>query len=337
MQLLSINKDTTLSDLYEEFGDALDRFLHLNGVKRVPKIGKAFIDRCNEMISDLSEVTYDQKISLLNGLTTDSDIFEYAALMDDIGWKILSACNTLPEMMRVPDSIRLQDSTEVMGNGESVPSGIYNKVMQFFKNGQEVNPSVFNEYSVATTPGAFDATVSTGSSGGTEVFQWFKIPWGEVTLHSSIDDSRIDFPVYPEELGDGVKANYTTMPEMLYQYEPWQIYQSSGPREMSFSFHFHRDMWTGDHRDGKANELIRACEANCYPEYKGSAVNSSIVTLYIHGNPIISGIMTSVTPHWSGPLGLDGFYLECKLDISITEVSETKLDFYTIKNKPLIG
>lgn len=335
MQLLSVDKNTTLSDLYYQLGDNLDSFLHLNGLNRVPKIGKAFIDKCKNDIDSTDDVSYSRRASLLNGLTTDSDIFEQAALMDDDGWKLLSASNTLPGKMRVPETVRLQDSTNVMGNGETVSSDIYNKVMSFLKRGENVNPSVFNTYSTSNSPGSFDVSVTAG--GYTDTFQWFNIPWGEVTLHSSLDDSRIDFPVYPNELQDPNKANFTTMPDMLYQYEPWQIYNSSGPRTLSFTFDFHRDMWTGDHRDGKANELIRACEANLYPDFKGSAVDVSTVTLYIHGSSVISGVMTDVTPHWDGPIGLDGWWLHCSLSITIVEVSKTPLNFKNVKNKPLIA
>ena len=127
------------------------------------------------------------------------------------------------------------------------------------------------------------------------------------------------------------------MPDLLYQYEPWQLYNSSGPRTNTYLFHFHRDMWTGDHRDGKANELIRYCEANCYPEFNGSAVNVPTVTLYIAGSPLIHGVMTQVDTTWDGPIGLDGYYLNCELSITITEVSETALNYNVIKGKSLIG
>ena len=147
----------------------------------------------------------------------------------------------------------------------------------------------------------------------------------------------MDFPVYPEELSESTLANYTQMPELLYQYEPWQLYQSSGPRSITFTFHFHRDMWTGDHRDGKANQLIRFCEANCFPEYNGSAVNIPIATMYIKGQAFISGVVTEVTKEWSGPLGLDGFYLECTLGISITEIAPQPLNYSTVRRLPLIG
>lgn len=335
MQFLEVKENTTLADLFKQVGDGVNKLLHLNGVKRVPNVGRAFIDMCTDAVQGTSDVSNEKRASLLNGVTTDSDIFEHTALMGDDGWKLFSTANTLPGFMRVPDEIKIPDSVQVMGNGESVKSSIYNKVMTCLKSNKPIDPSIFNNYSTSSVGTATTIASSAGGSG--DLFQWFKLPWGEVTLYSSLDDSRIDFPVYPEELGDSRKANYITMPDILYQYEPWQLYKDSGPRTQTYSFHFHRDMWTGDHRDGKANELIRACMANLYPEYRGSAVYTSYVIMYIHGQAAIRGILTDVTPHWSGPIGLDGWWLECKLDLTITEVSETPLNFNTVKNKPLIG
>lgn len=340
MKLLSVTENTTLSDLSRQLGSSLDTFLHLNDVERTPRVGKSFFDKCRELIYNTANVSSEKRATLLNGLTTDSDIFERASLLDSNGWKLLSSANTLPGMMKIPDGVSIPDSTNVMGNGESIQSSIYNKVMGYIKRGEDVDPSVFNTYNTSLTIRNVES-VSTAnwfsSTSSGDVFQWFGIPWGLVTLYSSLDDSRVDFPVYPEELSDGRKANYTTMPDMLYQYEPWQLYQSSGPRTQTYTFHFHRDMWTGDHRDGKANELIRACEANCYPEYKGSAVYTSTVTFYVGGSPLITGVLTDVNVDWSGPIGLDDWYLECKLSISITEVSDEPLNFYSVKSKPLIG
>lgn len=336
MQFLSLQDNTKLKDLTNIVGQKnLESVLHLNGLTRTPNIGKQFKDACDEIIGATTAVDVGRKIALLSGLTNDTDIFESAALMDDDGWKLLSSKNTLPGKLRIPSTMSLPDSVNVLGDGNPVPKSIFEKVSNDIRNSGAVDPSVFNTYSVANSPVSVSAKSMSG--GGANPMQWFLAPFGDITLHSSLDDSRIDFPVYPEELTDSVKANYTQMPDMLYQYEPWQIYSSSGPRTMPFNFHFHRDMWTGDHRDGKANELIRACEANCYADYKGSAVYTSIVTMYIFGKAVIRGIMTDVNVDWSGPIGLDGWWLECKLSFNITEVSQTPLNFNTVKAKGLIG
>ena len=334
MQLLKITENMTLSQLSDTVGDRnVESILAANNLKRTPAIGKQFQKVCNDAIASTQSVTPSRKMSLLNSLTSESDIFESVALQGESGWKLTSALGTLQNMLKIPDSITLPDSVSVMGNHQSVGNRVYKKVMKSLSETGKVDPGIFNEYTGVKNSqlASLAATVST------DPFQWFQIPWGKITLYSSIDGDSMDIPVYPEELSDGRTANYTQMPDMLYQYEPWQTYQSSGPRSNTYTFQFHRDMWTGDHTDGKANDLIRFCEANCYPEYKGSAVNVPSVTLYVAGSPLISGVLTSVNTKWSGPLGRDDWYLVCELELTITEVSETALDYSTVKKKNIIG
>lgn len=338
MKYLRISENTKLTELSDIVGNRnIDSILHINNLKRTPYIGQEIVKSANQAISSVaSEISWQRKSTLLNKLAGDSDLFELAATMSSDAWKVLSSKDTFPNMLKIPESVPLTDSTDVFGNGVGVPIAVYHRAMAQLASSEfnhRIDPSVFNEYSTIRP-----ATLQNPIGGyNADPFQWFKIPWGEVTLYSSLSGTSVDFPVYPEEVSDSIQANYSTMPDLIYQYEPWQIYNSSGPRSNSYTFDFHRDMWTGDHRDGKANELIRFCQANCYPRYNGSAVDSALVTLYIGGKPLITGIMTSVTTDWSGPLGWDHWYLACKLNISITEVSTQALNFDVVRQKPLIG
>lgn len=333
MQFLTLDKETKLKGFSDEVGSRnADYILAANSIDRSPNIGKKFYQSCEAAKKSTESITWRRKSQILNTFTQDSDIFETAALLGENDWKVLSALGTFPGMVKVPDSITLPDSVNILGNGQGVKSEIYNKAMKSLEEHNYVDPSIFNEYSNIK-----NSKIAEGASHSSSTFSGFNLPWGQVTLASSISDDSIDFPVYPEEISDSRKANYTTMPDILYQYEPWQLYNSSGPRTNTYLFHFHRDMWTGDHRDGKANELIRYCESNCYPEFNGSAVNVPTVTLYIAGSPLIHGVMTQVDTKWDGPIGLDGYYLNCELSITITEVSETALNYNVIKGKSLIG
>lgn len=333
MQFLTLDKETKLKDFSDEVGSRnADYILAANSIDRSPNIGKKFYESCEAAKKSTDNISWQRKSHILNTFTQDSDIFETAALLGENDWKVLSALGTFPGMVKVPDSITLPDSVNILGNGQGVKSEIYNKAMKSLEEHNYVDPSIFNEYSNIK-----NSKIAEGASHSSSTFSGFNLPWGQVTLASSISDDSVDFPVYPEEISDSKKANYTTMPDLLYQYEPWQLYNSSGPRTNTYLFHFHRDMWTGDHRDGKANELIRYCEANCYPEFNGSAVNVPTVTLYIAGSPLIHGVMTQVDTKWDGPIGLDGYYLNCELSITITEVSETALNYNVIKGKSLIG
>lgn len=337
MQFLKITENTTLSDLVKKVGNRnVETILAKNNLKRTPKIGSA-LKSLNDSVKNTVEsaVTWQKKTSILNTFTQDSDIFEEACTLGEQDWKVLSTLGSFPSMLKIPETIKLPDDNDILGNGIGVTTSIYKHVMTSLRTPpHEVDMTVFNSYSSTKDISLVDGPTSAGS--GSMFDQWFKLPWGDITLHSSLDDSSIDFPVYPEEMKDSRSATYTEMPDMLYQYEPWQIYQSSGPRSNTYTFKMHRDMWTGDHRDGKCNQLIRFCEACCYPEYNGSAVNTTRVTLYIKGQPLISGILHRADTAWSGPIGLDGFYLECELTLEISEISDTPLSYQTVKQKGLI-
>lgn len=332
MQFLKISNKLTLSELANQVGSRnVDSILALNGLPRTPKIGQAYEDKYNQVVQSTASVEPQTKLTRLNSMTSDSDVFETAALLNNDDWRYLEASGSLPGTLKIPETITLPDSTSIIGNGQPVSRTIYDKAIAELTVNMRVDPSVFNEYSSRKGSTIVDTTNSTGT------MQWFKLPWGLITLHSSISGDSIDFPVYPEEFEDGVQANYDNMPDTLYQYEPWQVYKSSGPRSNPYTFKMHRDMWTGDHRDGKCNELIRFCEANCYPEFRGAAVHTAIVTLYIAGKPLISGIMNSVKTKFEGPIGLDDYPLVCELQLTITEVSPESLNYTKVLEKGLIG
>lgn len=334
MQYILINKGTTLVDLADRVGDRnVETFLAINGLTRAPNIGEQFTSMVTNILSTGSIVDWQRKSTILNKFSGDSDIFEEAALLDNNSWKVLDALETFPNRLKVPETITLPSATDILGNGQGVDSRVYENAMNSLATQPHtIDPGIFNQYSTIQN------TQITGSVSQTSTnTTLFNLPWGNITLYSSLAGESVDIPVYPEELEDSIKANYTTMPDLLYQYEPWYVYQSSGPRSNSYTFHMHRDMWTGDHRDGKANELIRFCQAACYPEYSGSAVYSDTVTLYVKGSTLITGILTAVDVKWSGPIGLDGYYLEFELVLHITEIAEQALSNSVVRAKPLIG
>ena len=332
MQFLQIADNMTLKSLQERVGARnVDSVLTLNSLSRTPNIGRALNSLYESVDSTTDTVSSQRKISVLNTLTDDSDVFESAALLDDSGWKLLSEKGTMPGMLKMPSTVTLPDSTDVIGNTVAVSTAVYNKVMSYLKKDQPVDPVAFNEYSSRRGTQTFDV-VSVDNA-----IQWFNIPWGKITLYSSLTGRSLDFPVFPETYSDGYQANFDTMPDMIYQYELWYTYKSSGPRSNTYEFKMHRDMWTGDHRDGKCNELIRFCEANCYPEYNGAAVSISTVTLYVSGKPLIRGILTKVGVEYSGPIGLDDFPLVVTLSLDITEISTSPITHSTMQQRGLIG
>lgn len=337
MQYLTITKDMTIWQLANIVGERnVDAVLAANGLTRCYNIGEAFYNRIAELEAQGTTVDYRTKLNSLNQFVGDSDLYEKAALGTETDWAALAAYNCFTDAIQIPAEIKLPPSVGVLGNGIPVTPSVYAKCTEgLLSVTHSIDPTIFAEYNASYYGGAaVSDTLSMAPLDG--IYQCFVIPWGEVCLYSTLADEMLYFPVYPEDLDDGVSAKYDEMPEMLYQYEPWNVYKSSGPREITFTFHFHRDMWTGDHRDGYANKLIRSCQANCYPRYDGSLVNTALVTMYIHDQNYITGIMTDCKVQWKGPIGLDGFYLECTLSLTIREVSPQELNYTTVKNKGLI-
>lgn len=342
MKYVPITKDTTLSELISIVGERnIDYVLQANGLSRTVKIGEQLIDRTSNLDSNDLFTDYQTKLNVLNSLVSDSDVYEKAALGEDRDWYSLSKYGTFYNYIKIPDEIDIPVSSGILGNGEPISNDLYKQCADSLLGKRidternTIDPTIFNEYN-STVDTTYGLSVNSDKYKNVNPFQWFNLPWGKISLYSSVSGKSRDFPVYPEEYSDGYTANYDQMPNMLYQYEPWQIYKDSGPRQNTFTFMMHRDMWTGDHRDGLANELVRFCEANCFPNYAGSSVIAPKVTLYINGDNLITGVMTSCKADWSGPLGLDGYYLELKLTLDITEVSPEPLNYQTVLNKGLI-
>lgn len=336
MKYVSIYPNDTLSDLTERVGvQNVDQILADNGLKRSPKIGKQWEAICDQFKED-QEVSASRKISILNQFIDNSDIYEHAALSDSNDWKILSARNTFSDYLYVSDQLEssIPSSYSSLGNDVSVLPTIYKQVNSLLARNEDIDPNIFSVYNNMQDAGILS---NRETPQGNNPMSWFNIPLDKIALYSSLYNTYVNIPAFPEDLNDTRVATYTTMPDLLYEYEPWQMYQSSGPRVGRYAFHLHRDMWTGDHNDGKANELIRFCEAQCYPKYNGSSVISPTVSLYVNGNELITGVMTEVSVDWGGPLGHDFWYLDFTLTLSIIEVSSSALSYEAILAKPVIG
>lgn len=334
-RFLKVDSDITLSKLNNLVGRTnADLILAANGLKRSVNIGRQLIDK-QTAAKSRADVGIEDRISTLNSYLSSADIYEELATMSSDAWKVMKYTGTLMNMVAVPESVDLPGIPGMLGySTEVITKTLHDKVVNAIRFSREhvADISLFNKLSRSV------AVMNVGSSSkSADPFQWFKIPWGDMSLYSSISNQSVDFPVYPEEIQQNAQANYGEMPSILFQYEPWQTYESSGPRSEQYTFHMHRDMWSGDHRDGAANKLIRFCEANCYPDYNGSAVNTAIVTLFVKGVPLIRGVMTNQSVNWKGPIGSDGWYLEFDLSITIKEVSAIELNYHSVMNKPLIG
>lgn len=334
---LMVPDNMTLKDLASYVGSSsVNAVLNLNGLSRKRDVSGQVRDKVNSIVQSSPNVSWKRKQEILNLFSTDSDVFEYAATQGEDGWKVLDKSVTFADTLAIPETVEVVKYDDVLGNGKPVLSNVYKKVMNSLESTGKIDTSVFNDFSTMKPSSSKSRTYSNTSSVN-GIFQSFKIPWGDVTFYSSLSGSSVDIPAYPESVKDPRSASYTTMPDTLYQYEPWYLYSSSGPREVSFEFHLHRQMWTGDERDGLANEMIRFIQASTFPRYKGSSVLSDTCTLYVKGSPYVRGIVTATDVEWTGPIGLDGFYLEFTLSITFVEVSNKALNYDVVKSMPLIG
>lgn len=350
MQFLLITKEDTMVSISRIIGQQnIDLLLAENNLIRMPKIGQQWKDKCDNLIATTPNlVDASRKAALLNTLVDSEEAFEKACLMDEDEWKVFSAFMAFTDALRIPESLELPYSYKIIGaklgnvvaanignvkardagqqNVEPVDSNTYRVVMRELQLQGTISPGVFN--AVNTAPSMkVDATASIEKA----VPQYsYNLPWGKIQLYSTLLKEAIDFPAYPEPLSVTRTANYTAMPDIIYQYEPWIMYQSSGPREQSLQFHLHRDLWSGDHRDGQANKLIRFCEANTFPRYTGSAVLAPLVRLYVDGSLFISGVITNTSVDWDGPIGLDNWFLEFRLNLTIQEVSDVALNIDSV-------
>lgn len=340
MQYLLIDNDETFISMVRTIGQTTaNAVLAENGIQRTPNVGAAWKTKCDQIIEETpKDVTPQRKSALLNGLTLSEDVFEKACLLDEDEWKVFSATQAFTDALRIPETTQLTSSIKVLGNAPlddstntPVDSATYREVMRQLKDDGNIDPAVFN------TVNASPAFVPSGSSQiETSAPQYsFDLPWGKIQMYSTVLGELMDFPAYPDQIEQTRNANYASMPDTIYQYEPWITYQDSGPREQPLSFHLHRDMWTGNHLDGRANQLIRFCEANTFPDYNGSAIITPFIRLYVDGSLFISGVIKNTSTTWSGPLGLDNWYLEFTLSLSIQEISESELNTHSVYAKKL--
>ena len=322
MQYLKISKELTLSSLSSIVGERnVDTVLNANSLTRSVKVGEAFDTRNKLHIEQSADVDYQSKINILNQLVGDSDLYEKIALSDEDDWKLFAQYNCYSDAIKIPDEVKLPPSEGVLGNNIPVESRVHQHcIVDLLSEVHAIDPKIFADYNASFSGNYFGAT-STNTQVVTNFANAFRLPFNKICLYSSLSGEFLYFPVYPKSIDNTVRANYEEMPEMIYQYEPWTVYKSSGPRELTFTFEFHRDMWSAmDHRDGEANKLVRGCQANCYPRFNGSLVNVSTVTLYISGQNYITGVMTDCKDTWDGPIGLDDYYLKCTLSFTIKEI-----------------
>ena len=152
-----------------------------------------------------------------------------------------------------------------------------------------------------------------------------------------IGNSLIYMPCWPENVQDGAQADYDT-PAVLGRSAPYVIYTKTGERTIEFTFKLHREMLdtpvailTEDiiknpnsvaSRANEIDKIVRLIESAVYPDYDGTV--AAVRTQVKIGNSIyISGVMTSQSTNWYGPIGSDYKYKQCDITFSVLEVTNS--------------
>ena len=138
---------------------------------------------------------------------------------------------------------------------------------------------------------------------------------GEVTV--TIDGKTLYMPCYPENITDKTNVNYDEQ-NALGRSEPYQAYNNSGPRSISFTFRLHREMIDGNRE--AVEEIVRWIESAAYPNYNTN-VAAVKVAVKVGKTIYISGIMSDQSTSWDGPIGDDQKYNMVTVNFTIKETT----------------
>lgn len=160
-----------------------------------------------------------------------------------------------------------------------------------------------------------------------------------------IGNTLIYMPCWPESVQDGASAEYD-QPTVLGRSAPYVIYTRTGERSIDFTFKLHREMLdtpvamlTEDiiknpnsvaSRANEIDTIVRLIESAVYPNYDGTV--AAVRTQVKIGNTLyISGVMTSQSVNWYGPIGTDHKYKQCDINFSVLEVTDNPKSHEQIK------
>ena len=143
-----------------------------------------------------------------------------------------------------------------------------------------------------------------------------------------IGNTLLDMPCFPEQLRDGVTANYAE-DSPLGRSEPYVVYTSTGARQIPFTFIMHREM-TGN--EVEIERIVKYIESAVYPNYNSSSVAATKVTVEIGNQLAITGVMKNQSTTWSGPIDENDKYKMVTVDFTIQEVTNTAMSASKIRN-----
>lgn len=147
--------------------------------------------------------------------------------------------------------------------------------------------------------------------------------------HLDEDYQYWQLPGYPDEVTDNMSSTFVAN-SALGRSAPVYTYSNSGPRSISISLNFHRDMFDEmpsnvTPRDGedKAESFIHALQAIAVPKYNlaNKAIEPPLVAIRLGREVFIKGIVDGgVRVTYGKPILVDEKYAGVKIDFTVYEV-----------------
>lgn len=136
-------------------------------------------------------------------------------------------------------------------------------------------------------------------------------------------------PGYPEKVSDTMTSNFTST-NALGRSAPVYTFSNAGPRTISISLSFHRDMFEEmpsnvPVKDGedKAESFIHALQAIAVPKYNLSnkAIEPPLVAIRLGREIFIKGVVTSsISVTFSKPILVNEKYAIIDISFTVSEV-----------------
>lgn len=135
--------------------------------------------------------------------------------------------------------------------------------------------------------------------------------------------NRVTFYGIPEELSDNNTANFVPI-AVKGRSAPFQDYENSGPRQVSFNILIHMEYCPGR----KIRPVISSIRSFTYPR-KVQNIKPIIVNFFA-GNIAMKAIVNSVNVTWKKPI-IDQWYCMAEVSINMTEVVDHTVYYDQVK------
>lgn len=151
--------------------------------------------------------------------------------------------------------------------------------------------------------------------------------------------SKYNIPLYPEEISDGISANWNDT-TIVGRSAPISNYVSTSDRQVSFSFTIHREMYTAMSRRGtsssrtsmdKVDKLLKGLRSAVYPKYETQIGMFPTISMFVFGEFIIKGKLTNVSFTWKKPI-VDNKYQVCDVSVTMNSIANRVKSTEDIRN-----